>query len=191
MAVISKQNLKDVFAGLSSVLYGSTVVDLSGASITISPEYDLPVTVDTLNISQDEPTINHYKIVGLNVDWVSTATEGDMNLQMTIPTNHTDILKMVYGEDAVAAVTGVTIDGTAYEGNTVVLKKKKITGTFVLLNDSKDKALVITGAALWATPLYENASTDPVAIRLTGTIESDGSSPSFAFLKKTETTENP
>lgn len=47
MAMKTKQELKDVFNGLSSLLYSSTIVDLSKENQTITPEYDLPVTVDT------------------------------------------------------------------------------------------------------------------------------------------------
>ena len=54
-----KQELKDVFNGLSSLLYQSEVVDLSQAVLSITPEYDLPVAVDTLQISQEDPTVNH------------------------------------------------------------------------------------------------------------------------------------
>ena len=52
----SKQDLKDVFNGLSSLLYQSAIVDLSQSTLSITPEYDLPVTVDTLQISQSTTT---------------------------------------------------------------------------------------------------------------------------------------
>ena len=195
MAMKKKQELKDVFNGLSSLLYQSAVVDLSSGTPTITPEYDLPVTVDTLQITQDDPTINHYKVIGLDGDWTSSATLGDMSIQFTVPTKAVEVLKLAYGEDAVKSITKLSIstgdseiDNTTngYEGNSVMLKKKKITGTFVLVDEEKENLMVMTNVALWAKPLYDNPGTEPFAIQFTGTMEGAGAQ-SMAWLKKKTT----
>ena len=191
----SKIDLKDVFNGTNSLLYQSSIIDLSANKVALSPEYDLPVEVDTLQLSQDDPTINHYKVIGLDGDWTSSASLGDMTVQMTIPTKHSDILKLIYGVDAVKAITGATInsgdadlDGTSgspntYEGSALMLKKKKLTGTFVIVDEERTNLFVITNIAMWAKPLYDNTSTKPFAFQLTGTIEGAGGY-SLAWLKK-------
>lgn len=186
----NKIDLKDVFNGANSLLYQSTVVDLSKGTFTLSPEYDLPVTVDTLQISQDDPTINHYKVIGLDGDWTSSATLGDMTFQFTVPTKAKEVLTLAYGADAVVDVTKGTVSGTGdtdidgdYSGHAVLLNKKKVTGTFVIVDEEKTNIMVIAGAAVWAKPLYENVSTEPFAIQFTGTIENAGTQ-SMAWLKK-------
>ena len=192
MSMKSKQDLKDVFNGLSSLLYQSAIVDLSQATLSITPEYDLPVTVDTLQISQEDPTINHYKVIGLDGDWTSSATLGNMNIKFTVPTKAKDVLQLAYGEDAVKEITKLTITGTGdtelvdtkgFSGTSIMLKKKKITGTFVLVDEEQVNLMVITNMALWAKPLYENPGTEPFAIQFTGTMEGAGSH-SMAWLKK-------
>lgn len=192
-----KQELKDVFNGLSSLLYASAIADLSQANVTITPEYDLPVTVDTLQISQDDPTINHYKVIGLDGDWTSSATLGDMNIQFTVPTKAQEVLELAYGADAVKKITKLSISTGdddidnktyGYEGVSVKLEKKKVTGTFVLVDEEKQNLMVLTNVALWAKPLYENPGTEPFAIQFTGTLEGAGSQ-SLAWLKKKKTTE--
>ena len=192
MAMKTKQDLKDVFNGLSSLLYQSAIVDLSQATLSITPEYDLPVTVDTLQISQEDPTINHYKVIGLDGDWTSSATLGNMNIQFTVPTKAKDVLKLAYGEDAVKEITKLTITGTGdtelddsngFSGTSIMLKKKKVTGTFVLVDEEQTNLMVLTNVALWAKPLYENPGTEPFAIQFTGTMEGAGSH-SMAWLKK-------
>lgn len=194
MAFKSKIQLKDVFNGVSSLLYQSTVCDLASESaITITPEYELPVTVETLTISQDDPTINHYKVIGLDGDWTSSSTLGDMSIQFTVPSKAKDVLQLAYGADAVKTISSLTVSGTNddvdgnYEGHSVVLKKKKVTGTFVLVDEEKENLFVITNIAMWAKPLYENTATEPVAIQFTGTIEGAGSH-CMAWLKKKATT---
>lgn len=192
MATKTKQELKDVFNGLSSVLYTDEVVDLSSGTPTITTKYNLPVTVDTLQLSQDDPTVNHYKVIGLDGDWTSSATLGDMTVQFTVPTKAKEVLKLAYGESAVKDITKLTIttddaevDNSAngYEGVSLMIGKKKVTGTFVLVDEEKKNLMVITNIALWAKPLYENPGTEPFAIQFTGTIEGAGSQ-SLAWLKK-------
>lgn len=192
MATKTKQELKDVFNGLSSVLYTDEVVDLSSGTPTITTKYNLPVTVDTLQLSQDDPTVNHYKVIGLDGDWTSSATLGDMTVQFTVPTKAKEVLQLAYGESAVKDITKLTIttddaevDNSAngYEGVSLMIGKKKVTGTFVLVDEEKKNLMVITNFALWAKPLYENPGTEPFAIQFTGTIEGAGSQ-SLAWLKK-------
>lgn len=192
MATKTKQELKDAFNGLSSVLYTDEVVDLSSGTPTITPKYDLPVTVDTLQLSQDDPTVNHYKVIGLDGDWTSSATLGDMTVQFTVPTKAKEVLQLAYGESAVKDITKLTlttgdaeVDNSAngYEGVSLMIGKKKVTGTFVLVDEEKKNLMVITNIALWAKPLYENPGTEPFAIQFTGTIEGAGSQ-SLAWLKK-------
>lgn len=192
MATKTKQELKDVFNGLSSLLYQSAVVDLSQSTLSITPEYDLPVAVDTLQVTQDDPTINHYKVIGLDGDWTSSATLGDMNIQFTVPTKAKEVLVLAYGEDAVKEITKLTINtGDAeidngelgYKGVSLMFKKTKVTGTFVLVDEEKTNLMVMTNVALWAKPLYDNPGTEPFAIQFTGTMEGAGSQ-SMAWLTK-------
>lgn len=192
MATKTKQELKDVFNGLSSVLYTDEVVDLSSGTPTITTKYNLPVKVDTLQLSQDDPTVNHYKVIGLDGDWTSSATLGDMTIQFTVPTKAKEVLKIAYGESAVKDITKLTIttddaevdnSTNGYEGVSLMVGKKKVTGTFVLVDEEKKNLMVITNVALWAKPLYENPGTEPFAIQFTGTIEGAGSQ-SLAWLKK-------
>lgn len=201
MSMKSKIDLKDVFNGASSLLYQASVVDLGGNSIALAPEYDLPVAVDTLQLTQEDPTINHYKVIGLDGDWTSSASLGNMTVQMTIPTKHSDVLTLIYGSSAVKAITGATIttgdaelDGAAgspntYGGTALILKKKKLTGTFVIVDEERTNLFVITNIAMWAKPLYDNTSTQPFAFQLTGTIEGAGDY-SLAWLKKEEPAQN-
>lgn len=190
MTYKSKIDLKDVFNGANSLLFQSSIVDLSKGTFTLEPEYDLPVTVDTLQISQDDPTVNHYKVIGLDGDWTSSATLGDMTFQFTVPTKAKDVLVLAYGSDSVVDITKGTVSGTGdndidgdYAGHAVLLNKKKVTGTFVIVDEEKTNIMVLAGAAVWAKPLYENVSTEPFAIQFTGTIENAGTQ-SMAWLKK-------
>lgn len=192
MAAKTKQELKQVFNDVCDLYYLEGETDLSQATVNLVAGYNLPVTVDTLQITQDDPTINHYKVIGLDGDWTSSSTAGDMSVQLTVPTCSKEVMKLFYGTESVMDLTKVTVStGDAdvdnstlgYEGYSLELKKKKVTGTFILVDGEKKNLFVITNLALYAKPLYENPGTDPFAIQLTGAIEGAGKK-SFAFIKK-------
>lgn len=192
MALKTKTDLKDIFNGLSSVLFQQTPIDLapSSGTIAIAPDYDLPVTVDTLSFTQDDPTINHYRVIGLEGDWTSSSTSGDVSLSFTVPTKQTDVLKLAYGASSVVAKTGATVTGVTglsgtFDGDVITFSTHKVTGSIVLVDSEQKNLLIMSNVALWAKPLYENASTDPFAIQFTGTIEATGK-PDVAFLKQSE-----
>lgn len=185
MAMKTKKELKDVFSGLSALWYQATELDLSSLTgLVITPAYDLPVKVDTINLEQGDPTIDHYKVIGLPGDWVTSAEAGDIDLSFRVPTKHTDVLKMAYGADAVKENVGVSVDGEAYEGTGLVLQQKKIDGTFIFVNEDKTKLLVLTNTSLWAKPVLDQDAKGVFAIDFNGSIESDGVNPDILFLTK-------
>lgn len=181
MSMKTKSELKDVFNGPSSLMYQSA--KLNGEALALNPEYDLPVKVDTLNFEQGEPTIDHYKIIGLSGDWVSSSEAGDITVSFRVPTKQTDVLKLAFGNDAVSNKS-LTFNGNSFEGNGLVLKNKKIVGTWAILNDAGDQLLILNNTALYASLVMDSDAKGVVAIDFNGTIESDGSNPDVLFLKK-------
>ena len=184
----TKKELKDVFSGLSALWYQASELDLSSLSgLTITPEFDMPVKVDTIALEQGDPTIDHYKVIGLPGDWVTSAESGDIDLSFRVPTKHTDVLKMAYGVDAVKTVSSATVNGGSYTGTGLVLKQKKIDGTFVFVNEDQTKLLVLTNTTLWAKPVMDQDAKGVFALDFNGSIESDGVNPDILFLEKQTT----
>lgn len=200
MAMKTRNELKDVFNGLSSLYFCKAAVDLDGASdngvtsLNIAWDYELPVTVDTLQISQDDPTINHYKVIGLQGDWTSSAEAGDFTIQFTVPTKHTDVIKLAFGETAYKDMSGVVMTGddnvakigganAKWQGGAVAINMTKVQGTIGLLDEAKENMMLVSNIELYAKPMYENPGTEPFAIQFSGTIVTSGDA-NFAWLKK-------
>lgn len=179
-------SLKKIFNDPATILYSKTSYDLT-TTTSLSFDYKFPVTVDTLQVTQDDPTINHYKIIGLAGDWTTSATLGDVSIQMTIPNIHEDVLKMCFGEDNVKSITSVTIGTDKFSGSGVVMKKHKVSGTIAVVASNDADIMLVTGAAMYAKLLYENPGTDPFAIQLTGGIEADEQKPSIYWISKDAT----
>lgn len=186
----TKKELKDVFSGVSALWYQSTELDLSNLSgLSITPEYDVPVKVETITLEQGDPTIDHYKVIGLPGDWVTSSEPGDIDLSFRVPTKHTDVLKMAYGNDAVKNVTATVNtagsgDGDSYQGTGLVLEQKKIDGTFIFVNADKTKLLILTNVSLWAKPVLDQDAKGVFALDFNGSIETDGTNPDILFLTK-------
>lgn len=181
----TKKQLKDVFGGISSMWYQATELDLSSLEgINITPDYDVPVKVDTITLEQGDPSLEHYKVIGLPGDWITSSEAGDIDLSFRVPTKHNDILKLAYGNDAVQDISSATVSGETYKGTALTLVQKKIDGTFILVNESKDKLLVLANTTLWAKPVLDQDAKGVFALDFNGTIESDGTSPDILFLEK-------
>lgn len=178
----TKAQLKDVFNGPSSLLYQSTALS-GGGALTLDPEYDVPVKVDSIEFEQGEPDIEHYKVIGLAGDWVSSSEAGDITVSFRVPTKSTDILKLAFGNDAVTSKS-VTYGGNSFAGDGVVLTNKKVTGTWAILNDAGNQLLILNNTALYASMVMDSDAKGVIAIDFNGTIESDGSNPDVLFLKK-------
>ena len=181
MTTIDK--MKDIFVGPKTLLYTSVIADLSKATLEITPEVELPVTVDTLKATMDDPTINHYKVIGLAGDWATTSELGDFNVEFVVPSKAKDLLKVMFGNDAVTDLTKVTLKGTGdttldnttgFTGVAVEPKKFKIKGTIVIVDEEKKNLMVITNIALYATLQWDNSGTEPVAFKFSGSIEGAG-----------------
>lgn len=176
-------NLKKIFNDPATILYSEKAYDLT-TDTTLSFDYKLPVTVDTLQVTQDDPTVNHYKIIGISGDWTSSATLGDVSIQLTIPNVCDDALKMCFGDANVKALTGIKIGEDTYSGSGVVFKKRKLSGTVFVVASNETDIMVVSGTALFAKLLYETPGTDPFAIQLSGGIEVDETRPSISWISK-------
>ncbi len=183
MAMTTIDKMKDIFVGPKTLLYTSVIADLSKATLEITPEVELPVTVDTLKATMDDPTINHYKVIGLAGDWATTSELGDFNVEFVVPSKAKDLLKVMFGEDAITELTKVTLKGTGdtaldattgFTGVSVEPKKFKIKGTIVIVDEQKKNLMVITNIALYATLQWDNSGTEPVAFKFSGSIEGAG-----------------
>ena len=182
MAAKKKSELKDVFIGVSQVmLVQGGISDFA----SVAPEMEVPVTVDTLTLSMGEPTLNRVKVHGLQSDWAVTTTPGEFEFSCTIPSVHKDLINYFFGE---ANVIGASeVDGVAYKGFSFSAKNVSRDFGLVLINEGEDKAVLFKKMTVTPSLSFENGSTTPIGINLTGTmVAAEGTSDDdVAFLTKT------
>lgn len=185
------EELKDIFVGPKTLLYAKAITDLSNATLDITADLELPVEVDSLKATMEDPTINHYKVIGLAGDWATTSELGDFNVEFVVPSKAKDLLAAMFGNDAVGELTKVTLKTgdtdldatTGFTGVALEPKKFKIQGTIAIVDDTKTNVMVITNIALYATLQWDDTGTKPVAFKFSGSIEGAGKK-SIAWLTK-------
>lgn len=191
MAMKKIEELKDIFVGPKTLLYAKAITDLSKTTLDITADLELPVEVDSLKATMQDPTINHYKVIGLAGDWATTSELGDFNVEFVVPSKAKDLLAAMFGNDAVSELTKVTLKTgdtdldatTGFTGVALEPKKFKIQGTIAIVDDTKTNVMVITNLALYATLQWDETGTKPVAFKFSGSIEGAGKK-SIAWLTK-------
>lgn len=182
MAAIKKTDLKDVFIGLSQVLIKEGgITDFTD----VEPEYEIPVTVDSLSLSMGEATLNRVKVHGLQTDWAVTSTPGDFEFACTIPSTHKTLLSYFFGE--ANNIASATVNDKSYSGVSLTVKNVQRDMGIVLINEAEDKCVLFKKMTVTPALAFENGSTEPIGIRLTGTlVAGEGSNDDdVAFLTKT------
>lgn len=169
MALKTKKDLKDVFMGLSEV---RTVKGGISDFKTVTSEMEIPVLVDSLTMSMGEPTKNSVKVHGLQTDWAVSYTAGEFEFACTIPSIHKDIASYFFGE--ANEITGATIDGKSASGYSVTMKNVMVEIGLVLINETGDKAVLVKKLVVTPRYIFDNASTTPIGIALSGTLVVDG-----------------
>lgn len=182
MAAKKKSELKDVFIGLSQIL---VVKDGITDFTSVAPDYEIPVTVDTLTLSMGEATMNRVKVHGMQADWAVTTTPGDFEFSCTIPSVHQELIQFFFGEANPIAAS--TVNEVTYKGFSMTAKNVSRDLGIVLINEGEDKCVLFKKMTVTPSLAFENGSTTPIGINLTGTmVAAAGSSDDdVAFLTKT------
>ena len=184
----TKKEMKDVFGKPDALYYDSHIIDFSKATtadtaVTLTPEFDFPVLLDSIQVSTGDPNLTHVKIIGLAGDWYMDAEQGDSNIEFTVPTKDTNVLAVAFGEDAVKTYF-VKVGSATLTGTGLTLKTKKVTGTWAMLNKEHDQIMIINGSQLFATPMYGGNDNVVVSVKFTGALTCNGTDPDLLWLKE-------
>lgn len=178
MAVKTKINMQDdVFSGISSV-FGIAGGLPDGLNLSSADLTEFPVSDDSgFNFDTGTPSVEHFKVKGLNADWVNTFTPGDGEIKLEVPCEDTDILTLVgmTGTDVnVTLPSGVSSVGTSASGKSYPAPQKAVYLGLLILNDTEDKLLFIKKAKLMAQIIFDG-SNKPLCVVLTGNISAAAS----------------
>ncbi len=191
----------NVFEGISAVWAVAGGFTFGGAGTTESPytlDYSSNGTLLEFPCSEDSgfsfdtgsPTIEHFKVHGLNADWVSTFTPGDTELNLEIPYHDTDIMTLCFGATGKSmsitvphGASGILKDSTAggvYTGSAFGPSQKSVELGLLILDDTEKRLFFIKKAKLTAQVQFDG-SNKPLCVVLSGSLSETGED-SFGIL---------
>lgn len=186
----------DVFSGISSVFAvkgGITTAAGGGGTGTAATLADgdmleFPVSQDSgFNFDTGAPSVNHFKIHGMNADWVNTFTPGDGEVKLEIPCNGTDIFKFCFGQDGTDTTltlpSSLTVGGKGkLKGKTYSSIQKAIYLGLLVLDETETKVLYIKKTKFMAQAMFDG-SNKPFVVTLTGSIAAGADTDAFGILE--------
>lgn len=191
MALTKKIQMQDdVFSGISAVF---AVAGGLGDTPSFADATEFPVSDDSgFNFDTGQPSIEHFKVKGLNTDWVNTFTPGDGEITLEIPCHNTGILTLVGMEGTDVSVTlpsGMSSVGTAATGKGYPVTQKAVYLGLGILNDTEDKLLFIKKSKFMAQIIFDG-SNKPLCVVLTGSVAAGGDAKALGICNIAAATNN-
>lgn len=177
----------NVFEGISAVFAvdgGFTFTDAGVLNLLNANArlLEFPCSEDSgFSFDTGAPSIEHFKVHGLNADWVSTFTPGDTELNIEIPCHDTEIMQLVFGSagtditinlptDALkdTSVTTATATGKGFGA-----AQKSVELGLLILDDTEKRLFYIKKAKLTAQVTFDG-SNKPLCVVLSGSLSDSG-----------------
>lgn len=190
----------DVFEGISSVFAvkggltfntasSGTDQGVAVATPILDNMLEFPVSDESgFNFDTGAPSIETFKIQGLNSAWVSTFTPGDGSITLEIPCHETNIMETCFGQTGASSKVILPANSLAsaaanFTGKGYAVAQKAIYLGLLILNDTEDMLLFIKKAKFMAQAIFDG-SNKPLCVVLTGNIEAGSDPTAFGVLKK-------
>lgn len=177
----------NVFEGISAVFavnggftFTNGSLDLTSADARL---LEFPCSEDSgFSFDTGAPSIEHFKVHGLNADWVSTFTPGDTELNIEIPCHDTEIMQLVFGStgtditinlplDALKETAGVTAATATGKGFGAAQKSVEL--GLLILDDTEKRLFYVKKAKLTAQVTFDG-SNKPLCVVLSGSLSDSG-----------------
>ena len=193
----------NVFEGISAVFAvdggftftDSGVLNLLNANARL---LEFPCSEDSgFSFDTGAPSIEHFKVHGLNADWVSTFTPGDTELNIEIPCHDTEIMQLVFGSDGTNITINLPLDAlkdtagvatATATGKGFGAAQKSVELGLLILDDTEKRLFYIKKAKLTAQVTFDG-SNKPLCVVLSGSL-SDSGDGAFGILDIATTASN-
>ena len=182
MALTKKITMQDdVFSGISAVW---VVAGGLGDQLSFADATEFPVSDDSgFNFDTGQPSVEHFKVKGMNTDWVNTFTPGDGEMTLEIPTHDTGVMELCGFTPSEVSMTlpeGMSSAGTSASGKGYAFTPKAVYLGIGVLNDTEDKLLFVKKAKYMAQ-LILGSDSKPLCVVLTGSISAGADPKAFGI----------
>lgn len=178
----------NVFEGISAVFAvdGGFTFNESGNLNLLNANarlLEFPCSEDSgFSFDTGAPSIEHFKVHGLNADWVSTFTPGDTELNIEIPCHDTEIMQLVFGSEGTDISINLPLDAlkdtagkttATASGKGFGAAQKSVELGLLILDDTEKRLFYIKKAKLTAQVTFDG-SNKPLCVVLSGSLSDSG-----------------
>lgn len=179
----------DVFNGISCVfaVKGGIETKSGAATLKDTDMIEFPVSDESgFNFDTGAPSVDHFKVKGLQADWVSKFKPGDGEVKLEIPCNNTEILAFCGFKETETTLTlpsGMTVgEKGKVKGKTYASTQRAVNLGILVLNDTEDKILFVKKVKFMAQILFDS-SNKPLCVSLTGSVAAGADPDAFGILE--------
>lgn len=201
--IVKKESLQpNVFEGISAIFAvdgGFTFEGNASSGFTLALAenktlLEFPCSEDSgFSFDTGAPSIEHFKVHGLNADWVSTFTPGNTELNIEIPCHDTQIMQLCFGSEGantqitlpVGALKTPNIATAIARGKGFGAAQKSVELGLLILDDTEQRLFYIKKAKLTAQVTFDG-SNKPLCVVLSGSLSESGDG-AFGILDITTT----
>ena len=185
MAMKLKEEVKTIFSGVSTLRWANTVqATLAGATW----DFEFPVATDSLQLTQGDGTLNPTKVFGSAGAWAISGEQGDITLDMFIPTIHDDLMKIFYSQTAAELETADETKGSvtgSYKGYGYKLNNEMLEGSAMIVSENGLNAIFIRNAQGFPALRFDSPLDTPMGVNVSLQAVGGGTESDFALLKWT------
>jgi len=185
MAMIPIATLKEIFKGVSSFRFASTV---QATLATAAWEFELPIVSDSFNVTQANGTTTPTKVLGLAGAWCVSGEPGDIAIAFTIPSIKDSLLDVFYTKSAASLATADETQGTVtggFEGYGYFLKTDMLEGSALIISENQNYALFIKNIQGYPALVLADGNGSPMGVSVNGLVVGGNAECDFALLKWT------
>ena len=185
MAIVPIAQLKEIFKGVSSFRFASTV---QAAIATASWEFELPIVSDSFDLTQANGTTTPTNVLGLAGAWCVAGQPGDVALNFTIPSIKDSLLGIFYEKTAAELETADETQGTvtgSFKGYGYFLKNDMIEGSALIISENQGYALFIKNLQGFPALVLADGNGSPMGISINALVVGGNTECDFALLKWT------
>ena len=185
MSMIPIATLKEIFKGVSSFRFASTV---QATLATAAWEFELPIVTDSFDITQASGTTTPTKVLGLAGAWCVAGEPGDIAINFTIPSIKDSLLDVFYTKTASSLSTADEAQGSvtgAFEGYGYFLKSDMIEGSALIISENQEYALFVKNIQGYPALILADGTGSPMGVTINGLVVGGNAECDFALLKWT------
>lgn len=153
MAAITVTNplsaLRAVFNKIDEVYYKSSLLTVADLATALTVDLELPVLEDGVTFNSGEPDTTEIKLT-TGANWVTRTEKGDSDISLQVASLK-GAVNDLFMEKKLEVSATQNLGSDSYQGAAYSLAPKKVSGSLIMMSDSKDVIVILTNIEMYGS----------------------------------------